>query len=291
MKNRERYKDLGIIILLLFGVFAFGALLFFADGGQIAGINDDPNNLGPIYYQDIGGYVFEPVEEPITPRYDDTEVIQTELWQMPLKDALLFIGIAPFTYIPPSFSQFLSFLYLASGLAFLILYAKISEKNRDPNSTREQIYRWICTHPGKSQQQIANSMKISRGSLKYHLNKLLKQKEIHQITSGTYPHYFPGGRAISTEMEILLTFVARDKDHQIIQTLIEHPGITRTQLTVTLQLSPTTLSWRLKRFAKQNLIIIQNQGKERIYKLTPETTENYQKIRTWFEPDPNGSIP
>ncbi|MDR0981540.1 MAG: winged helix-turn-helix transcriptional regulator [Methanocalculaceae archaeon] len=290
MKNRERYKDLGIIILLLFVVFAPGTLLFFADDGQIAGINEDPNNPGNALNHDIGGYVFEPVEENITPLYDDTEVVQTELWQMSLRDALVFIGIAPFTYIPPSVSKIISILYLASGLALLILYAKISEKNRDPNSRREQIYRWICDHPGRSQQQIADAMNISRGSLKYHLNKLLERKEIHQITSGTYPQYFPGTKSTSSEMEMLLTFIARDKDHQIIQNLFEHPGITRTQLAADLHLSPTTTSWRMKRFAKQNLIISQNHGKERVYELTPETTENYRKIRTWFEYDPNVSI-
>ncbi|MCZ0860150.1 winged helix-turn-helix transcriptional regulator [Methanocorpusculum sp. MG] len=287
MKKRERYKDLGIIILLLFIVFAPGILLFFADDGQITGINEDPHNPGNALNHDIGGYVFEPVEETITPLYDDTEVVQTELWQMSLRDALLFIGLAPFTYIPPSVSKIISILYLISGLAFLILYAKISEKNRDPDSTREQIYRWICTHPGKSQQQIADSMKISRGSLKYHLNKLLKQKEIHQITSGTYPQYFSSSKKFSDEMGMLLTFVARDKDHQIIQNLFEHPGLSRTQLVADLHLSPATITWRMKRFAKKNLIISHTHGKELIYELTPETIENYQKILTWSEHDPN----
>lgn len=206
---------------------------------------------------------------------------------MSLRDALLFIGLAPFTYIPPSVSKIISILYLISGLAFLILYAKISEKNRDPDSTREQIYRWICTHPGKSQQQIADSMKISRGSLKYHLNKLLKQKEIHQITSGTYPQYFSSSKKFSDEMGMLLTFVARDKDHQIIQNLFEHPGLSRTQLVADLHLSPATITWRMKRFAKKNLIISHTHGKELIYELTPETIENYQKILSWSEHDPN----
>ena len=286
MKNWERYKDLGIIILLLFVVFVPSTLLFFADDGQITGINEDPNNPGNALNHDIGGYVFEPVEENIIPLYDDTEVVQTELWQMSLRDALVFIAIAPFTYIHPSVAKIISILYLVSGLAFIVLYAKISEKNRDPNSSREQIYRWICAHPGRSQQQIADSLKISRGSLKYHLNKLLERKEIHQITSGTYPHYFPSNKSLSSEMKMLLTFVARDKDHRIIQNLFEHQGSPEPSLPQTC-ISPATTSWRMKRFAKQNLIISKNHGKELTYELTPKAAENYREIRTWFEPDPN----
>ena len=284
---KKLLREIGIVLVVALVLFSAAVVLFFAEGGQIAGINEERTNPGNPLYQDIGGYVFEPVEETITPLYDDEEIVQTELWQMPLRDALLLIGIAPFTYIPPSISKIISVLYLVSGIALLILFTKRSETNRDPDSRREQIYRWICQHPGKTQQQIADDLGISRGSLKYHLGKLMKNREIHQRTSGTYPQYFPSTACRSPEEETLLTFINRSKDCLILSTLLEHPGITRTRLAADLTLSPSTLSWRMKRLENHNLILSENSGRERTYKLTPKAEEICRKLLAPVDNDPH----
>lgn len=83
---------------------------------------------------------------------------------------------------------------------------------------------------------------------------------------------------LSEQEIILLVFLAWKTDHQLLKNLYEHPGSTRTKLASDLQLSPSTISWRMGRFSPQQLITIQKHGKELLYELTPETTTSYQRI-------------
>ncbi|MDU9377076.1 hypothetical protein McpSp1_17220 [Methanocorpusculaceae archaeon Sp1] len=285
MTKQERYTDIGIIVILLLIVFVPTTILFFADGGQIRGFNEDQNNPGNPLNTDIGGYIFVPVEEDIVPIYDDHEIVQIELWQMPVRDALLMIVVSSFAYIPPSVSKIISFIYLTSGLAFIILYYKISGKKRSPNSRREQIYQYICENPGKSQQQIADAMQISRGSLKYHLNRLQDSDEIHQKMHGEYPRYFPSHKGISDKEKVLLSLMSEEKDHLFFQTLLNNSGITRKELATTLEISEATVSWHLSRLENYSLFSTEKSGRELHYTLTPETVAAYQKIVSEELPD------
>lgn len=271
-----------IVALVLFSA---AVVLFFAEGGEIYGFNHDPNN--PVVSLKHPKYEFTIVEEEIIPIDDGTEIKSVELWQLPPKNILATVITSPMAYIPPITASLITIFTSAIGLALLILFTKRSETNRDPDSRREQIYRWICQHPGKTQQQIAADLGISRGSLKYHLGKLMKNREIHQRNSGTYPQYFPSTACRSPEEETLLTFINRSKDCLILLTLLEHPGITRTRLAADLSLSPSTLSWRMKRLENHNLILSENSGRERTYKLTPKAEEICRKLLAPVDNDPH----
>ena len=83
------------------------------------------------------------------------------------------VRCCPMAYIPLSTGKILSLLYLASGLAFLMLYRRETGRHDpDPNSRRELINRYIREHPGKNTQQIADALGISRSSLTYYLHQL-----------------------------------------------------------------------------------------------------------------------
>ncbi|WP_338094961.1 winged helix-turn-helix transcriptional regulator [Methanorbis furvi] len=165
-----------------------------------------------------------------------------------------------------------------SGLAFVILYYKISGKKRSPDSRREQIYQYICKNPGKSLQQIADAMQLSRSSLKYHLNRLQDSDEIHQKMHGEYPRYFPSHKGISDKEKVLLSLISEEKDHLFFQALLNNSGITRKKLAATLEISEATVSWHLSRLENYELFTTEKIGRELHYTLTPETVAAYQKI-------------
>ena len=60
---KKLLREIGIVLVVALVLFSAAVVLFFAEGGQIAGINEEQTNPGNPLYQDIGGYVFEPVEE------------------------------------------------------------------------------------------------------------------------------------------------------------------------------------------------------------------------------------
>ncbi|MDO5844385.1 MAG: hypothetical protein Q4Q53_04495 [Methanocorpusculum sp.] len=121
----ERLREAVRVILILLLVAVPSVFLFFIDGGQIHGINYNPETI-PILTDevDINGVIYTVLEEDIEPIYDGTEIINVELWQLPPRDIILRFITYPMAYIPPSFSKLLSLLYLSIGFGFVILYRK-----------------------------------------------------------------------------------------------------------------------------------------------------------------------
>ncbi|WP_338096923.1 winged helix-turn-helix transcriptional regulator [Methanorbis rubei] len=278
----ERALDAVIVIILILALFIPAATLFFLDGGEIKGF-ETPNKSSELKLNQpvtIDGLTIEIISEKIEPIDDGTEIIQIEFWQLTPRQMIIQIITYPMAYIPLSTGKLLSYIYLASGLAFVILYYKISGKKRSPDSRREQIYQYIGKNPGKSLQQIADAMQLSRSSLKYHLNRLQDSDEIHQKMHGEYPRYFPSHKGISDKEKVLFSLISEEKDHLFFQTLLTHPGITRKKLAATLEISEATVSWHLSRLENYELFTTEKIGREVQYTLTPETVAAYHKIVT-----------
>ncbi|MDU9377075.1 hypothetical protein McpSp1_17210 [Methanocorpusculaceae archaeon Sp1] len=276
----ERTLDAVIVIILILALFIPTTTLFFLDGGEIKGF-ETPNKSSELKLNQpvtIDGLTIEIISEKIEPIDDGTEIIQIEFWQLTPRQMIIQIITYPMAYIPLSTGKLLSYIYLVSGLAFIILYYKISGKKRSPDSRREQIYQYICKNPGKSLQQIADAMQLSRSSLKYHLNRLQDSDEIHQKMHGEYPRYFPSHKGISDKEKVLFSLISEEKDHLFFQTLLTHPGITRKKLAATLEISEATVSWHLSRLENYELFTTEKIGREVQYTLTPETVVAYQKI-------------
>lgn len=116
------FRKIGVCTLMLFLLITPPVYLFFADGGQIYGINYNPDTIPNISGQNLDGLVFTIVDEDIEPIYDGSEIIQVELWELPLRDILLRIITHPMAYIPPSTSYLLSLFYLAFGILIFGIY-------------------------------------------------------------------------------------------------------------------------------------------------------------------------
>ena len=157
MNIREIVKDAVVLVLILFLLSVPAVILFFADGGQIIGLNYDPEKI-PVPDGTVGvdGLTWEALDEPIEPIDDGTEIIQIELWQLPPRDILIRLVVSHMAYIPPSFSHLLSILYLSLGLGFFVLYRqKIKQKQRSQNSRREIIYQTILHIKTSMQTEIS----------------------------------------------------------------------------------------------------------------------------------------
>ncbi|MCZ9313323.1 MAG: winged helix-turn-helix transcriptional regulator [Methanocorpusculum sp.] len=228
--------------------------------------------------------MFVPVHEEIHPVYEDDPARARELWQLPPRDILMELITYPFTYIPPSVAKILSLLYLASGLAFLILYRrKTSRKDPEPASRRELIRTYIREHPGRNKQEIAAALSLPRSSLNYHLNRLQKTQDILEIRYGKQLHFLPANIGLTDNQKILLSLLSREKDHLIFQTLLTQPSLTRNEIAAELNLSTTTVVWYIRKLKRSHLLTTQKQERKLRYSLTPEVVTAYQnlaKIRT-----------
>ncbi|MDV0443423.1 winged helix-turn-helix transcriptional regulator [Methanorbis rubei] len=283
MFQKERLWDLVVIIIIALIIFIPSVCLFFIDGGQIRGINDDPATRPNLLGQNIDGLNFTPASGKIQPIYDDTEIIPLSLWQLSPREMLLMVITYPMAYIPLSTGKILSALYLASGLAFIILYRrKISRKDPDPNSRREQIRRYISEHPGRNTQQIADALSLPRSSLNYHLNRLQKTLDILPFTYDGQQRFLPANTGLTENQKILLSILSKEKDHLIFQTLIDQPSLTRKEIAAQLGISTTTAVWYIHRLERSHLLTAKKQERKLRYSLTPEIVMEYQKLAEIF---------
>ncbi len=284
-----RFRKIGVCTLMLFLLITPPVYLFFADGGQIYGINYNPDTIPNISGQNLDGLVFTIVDEDIEPIYDGSEIIQVELWELPLRDILLRIITHPMAYIPPSTSYLLSLFYLAFGiLIFGIYQGKNGKKTRDPASRREIIYQYILAHPGVSQQQIVDVTGYSRGSVRHQLHELRKNEEITQTKTKGHARYIPCDQDITPEERILLNFLGQKRPRQLICLLLDHPGITTEEIAGLLNITPSTAGWHLRRLNRSDLLIKELRGKKARYTLTDRTVRLCRTVFSGKDPK-NGS--
>ena len=287
MTNKEHIREIGVLILIGMILLIPSVYLFFIDGGQIRGINDDPATRPSLIGQNIDGLNFTPATGKIQPIYDDTEIVPVAFWQLSPREMLLRIITYPMAYIPPSAAKILSLLYLSSGLGLLVLYRRTTNrKNPDAASRREQIHTYISDHPGKTKQELADALTLPRSSLNYHLNRLLETQNILAIRYGKQLHYLPANTGLTNTQKNLLPLLAKEKDHLLFQTLLNHPALTRNEIAAELNLSRTTTIWYLQKLNRHHLLTTHKHDRTLRYSLTPETITAYQNITQPLTPPP-----
>ena len=278
MIQKERLWDLAVIISIIMIIFIPSVFLFFLDGGQIRGINDDPATRPNLTGKNIDGLTFTPAPGNIQPIYDDTEIVPVSFWQLSPREMMLRIITYPMAHIPLSTGKLLSLLYLASGLSFLLLYQRSTKRN-DPDaaSRREIIRTYITEHPGKRTQQIADALSLPRSTLTYHLRTLQKAHDIIQIRYGGQPYFFPANTGLSDVQRILyLLLRIKANDPPVLRTILDHPGITRSGIAALIGLAPTSVEWYILRLKHLNLITTDKQNRAWSYRPTPATEIAYR---------------
>ncbi|MDU9376978.1 hypothetical protein McpSp1_16220 [Methanocorpusculaceae archaeon Sp1] len=275
--EREQLREIGIIILVILILFSAAVVLFFAEGGEIRGINHDPNNSKTSL--DPQGIVFEVVDEEIVPIYDGTEIKTIELWQMPPKEILRRLIVFPMGYIPPITGQLITFFVSALGLAFIILYHReTSRKNQQDSERPEKILTYITENPGQSLQQIANGTNIPRSSLRHHLRTMQKKREIVQKKYCGNPRYFSKKKSY-TDIEMrVLAVLSRESERPALMELFTSPKSTKQDLAKRLNVSESTAHWYLSRLNAAELLVVEADGKQIRYRLTEEAGKTCRKF-------------
>ena len=242
--DRELLREIGIVILVVLVLFSAAVVLFFAEGGEIRGINHDPSKpiVNPGYNE-----IFEVVvDEEIVPLYDGTEIKSIELWQLPPKEILKRLIAFPMAYIPPITSHLITLFVSSLGLAFLVLYRR-KDKQLE-NERPEQILAYLSKNPGHSLQQITDALAINRSTARHYLRSMEKSKTLSAYI-----------------------ILSQEKARQVIRIIREHPGITKQELAGKLRISPSSCNWYLRRFRDE----VHNH-----YRLTCEAEAAYKTILT-----------
>ncbi|HJK00079.1 MAG TPA: winged helix-turn-helix transcriptional regulator [Methanocorpusculum sp.] len=274
--DRELLREIGIVILVVLVLFSAAVVLFFAEGGEVYGVNHDPTN--PVISLEHPEFVIEVIDEEIVPIYDGTEIKTVELWELPPKEIIRQLIISPMAYIPPITSHLITLFVSSLGLAFLVLYRR-KDKQLE-NERPEQILAYLSKNPGHSLQQITDALAINRSTARHYLRSMEKSKTLSAAGYRGHTHYFAGGSGISETERLMYIILSQEKARQVIRIIREHPGITKQELAGKLRISPSSCNWYLRRFRDDGVIMIIFDGVHNHYRLTSEAEAAYKTILT-----------
>ncbi|MFA5862585.1 MAG: helix-turn-helix domain-containing protein [Candidatus Thermoplasmatota archaeon] len=132
--------------------------------------------------------------------------------------------------------------------------------------TRRRIYQYLEKFPGAHMREIGREVAIPMGTLEYHLHYLVKADLLTTREDPRFTRYFVTGGLSRQEKDVLA--VLRQKvPRQIAAHLLLTPGSTHGQLLTKFDLSPSTLSFHLKKLVTRSIVTQEKAGRENLYRV------------------------
>jgi predicted transcriptional regulator len=135
-------------------------------------------------------------------------------------------------------------------------------------STRRKIYETILRFPGLHFRGIQRKPTLGHGNLKYTLDVLEKKGTIESEKHGRALRYYPKG--IDGEGKKLLAFLRLQNARKILLFLLTHPGARHKDIARHLGLSPSTITWHMKRLIEHGVIRAEHRDGDRVYAVLRE---------------------
>ena len=255
MKNKLA-REVTWVFVILFLIIASIALFFFLTDGQINGVNYNPEMvLQSTDESNVNGLSWEVIDEDFDAIDDSVGIIPVELWQLPPRDILIRIITKPMAYIPPAFSHLLSIIYLALGLSLFVLYRqRVQKTERAPDSRCEIIYQTIAAQPGISQQMIVDKTGFSRGSVRHHINALLRNQEIVTADIEGHARYIVQKTNIDSKEQMIFISLLDKKNVAVLIELHKRSDLGISELADAVGHKPNALRWRMKRLEESGIV-------------------------------------
>ena len=123
---------------------------------------------------------------------------------------------------------------------------------------RRKIYGIVNKYAGCHFREIERKSRLSTGLVKYHLDYLTKHDIIRQEKIGNNVRYFT--KDLSDEEKKILSLLRTKNYRGIIICLISNGKSSHKKISDFIGLSPSTVSWHLKRLAKEGVINSSEKG-------------------------------
>lgn len=129
---------------------------------------------------------------------------------------------------------------------------------------RQRLYSIISRFPGLHYREIQRRTGIAMGQLTYHLDCLKKVHLIKTVKDGEYLRYYTNEQMGIDERKILELSRQKSVRH-ILLYLLENDSCDHISLVNSICLSPSTISWHIKKLIDANIISKKSEGRRSIY--------------------------
>lgn len=146
---------------------------------------------------------------------------------------------------------------------------------------RRRLYRIVRDFAGCHFREIERISSLPTGTVKYHLGYLSKFGLIKPVKKDNALRYFP--RGLASEHTRLLGLLRQKSVRDILLFILAHPGCRHGQLVESTGLSPSTVSWHLKKLEESRIVASAKTGRESSLTLLIDKHEVIKLLVTYKE--------
>ncbi|MFH0832769.1 MAG: winged helix-turn-helix transcriptional regulator [Candidatus Aenigmatarchaeota archaeon] len=132
-------------------------------------------------------------------------------------------------------------------------------------AARKDIYDSIKKSPGLHFRELQRRTKLATGSIDYHLHFLHRHGLIRTEKTSRFVRYYPADQAFDEKEKELLNLLRQEKIRHILIHIIQNKRPNALKIANDLAISPSSLSWYLKKLAEKNIILQKKVGRFRYY--------------------------
>jgi predicted transcriptional regulator len=146
---------------------------------------------------------------------------------------------------------------------------------------RRKIYEVVRQFAGSHFREIERKSKLSTGTVKYHLSYLAKNELIKEERDGNNLRYFP--KEFKPENRKLLGLLRQKSIRDILLFILTHSDCNHEQIAGKVKLSPSTISWHLKKLEEEKVIEFIKKGRKTFFNILIEKEEIIKLLITYQE--------
>jgi predicted transcriptional regulator len=128
---------------------------------------------------------------------------------------------------------------------------------------RKKIYKIIRQSAGCHFREIERRSNLSTGTVKYHLGFLTKHGLIKEDRDGNNLRYYP--KEFDQENKKLLGLLRQQSIRKILLFILMHKNCNHEEIVQYVRLSPSTVSWHLKKLEENNVVGFIKKGRKTFY--------------------------
>jgi predicted transcriptional regulator len=161
------------------------------------------------------------------------------------------------------FGTEIGFVTMLYSLVFL--YSKLSRKKVEDHEVRGMIRGYILANPGDHYSNIKKKLGLNNGTLAYHLKILEEREYIRSRRDGIYKRYYPERMRIDPHSTPLST------QEQILNMIIENPGVSRRDVAKQLEISRQVVNYHTKVLVNSGMISYKRDNGATVYFVVEES--------------------
>lgn len=191
------------------------------------------------------------------------DVVSITFWDLTFREMVIVgaLGISPALVFPVE-------IFFTLKLLSCFGFRRIARNNILASPVRNSLYTLIRSRPGINFVELAQEMKISRGTLTYHLTLLKYSGKIILLNEHGAISYFENSGKYGDSEQRLMKYLRQNLDKKILLALAINPLMSRMDFEKILGVSGPTVTWHMKRLIDDGILNVQKDGRFSRYVLS-----------------------